>query len=140
MVDRSKSLSTKRVASMPTNLGTKRIACIWLPNWPIQRLLHARPELKRKRIGIVDRGNRPPATARVIAANVPGVVGLPVAEVAIELLPYDAEADRQALEQLALWCDRFSPVVGIETANIDSCKGLAHAGASVATRSTRPAD
>jgi protein ImuB len=28
----------------------KRILCIWLPNWPIQRLVVARPELKGRAV------------------------------------------------------------------------------------------
>jgi protein ImuB len=32
------------------------------------------------------------------------------------LLPYDPVADRAALEELALWCERFSPAVAIESA------------------------
>lgn len=32
----------------------KRILCIWLPRWPIQRLLVARPELKRRAVVLHD--------------------------------------------------------------------------------------
>ncbi len=57
-------------------------------------------------------------------------IGMPVAEVAAleagkdggcgkdatVLVPYDPSADRKALEDLAIWCERFSPVVGVEDA------------------------
>ena len=31
--------------------------------------------------------------------------------------PHDPEADRAALEQLAEWCEQFSPIVGLETSD-----------------------
>jgi protein ImuB len=37
------------------------------------------------------------------------------------LQEHDAQSDREALEQLAMWCQRFSPVVGLETADEPSC-------------------
>ena len=32
-----------------------RVLCVWFPRWPIQRLRHARPELRRSRTGVVCR-------------------------------------------------------------------------------------
>jgi protein ImuB len=37
------------------------------------------------------------------------------------LLPHDAAADRAALEQLAAWCERYSPLVGLEDAAEPTC-------------------
>ena len=34
---------------------------------------------------------------------------------------HDPDADRQALEQLAVWCERFSPVVGLEAVEQPHC-------------------
>jgi protein ImuB len=82
------------------------IACAWFPNWPVQRLRCARPELKG-RFAIQDRG-------KIIAATSAGLVGLPVAEVTVHVEAHDREADRAKLESLAQWCDQFSPLVGIE--------------------------
>lgn len=82
------------------------IACAWFPNWPIQRLLRARPELKGP-IAIHER-------ERIVAATDPNLVGLPIAEVTVDVEAHDLEADRTQLEVLARWCDQFSPIVGIE--------------------------
>lgn len=81
------------------------IACAWFPNWPIQRLQHARPELKCP-IAIHER-------EQIVAATDPNLVGLPVAEVTVHIEKHDFEADRAQLEVLARWCDQFSPLVGI---------------------------
>lgn len=82
------------------------IACIWFPNWPIQCRLRAQPELKGS-IALFDQG-------KIVATNVAGLFGLPIAEAAgAHLEQHDAQADRQSLEQLAQWCDRYSPTVGI---------------------------
>src|SRR5262245_37864648 len=82
------------------------IACVWFPDWPIQRLQHARPELKR------------PFAIRegewIIAATNARLVGLPVAEVTVRVEEHDPQADRTQLEALARWCDQYSPTVGIE--------------------------
>jgi protein ImuB len=52
---------------------------------------------------------------KIVASNVAGIVGLPVAEVeGIYLEPHDSRADRTAMEQLAEWCDQFSPLVGVD--------------------------
>ncbi|MCH8042211.1 MAG: DNA polymerase Y family protein [Planctomycetes bacterium] len=101
--------------------------CLWLPNWPIQRLIVARPELDGRAVALEapHRGGR-----RVVACSAEayrrGVrAGMPAAEAealvgsggrpgALHLEPHDAEADRRALEQLALWCEKFSPVVGLD--------------------------
>ena len=81
--------------------------CAWFPNWPVQRLLHARPDLKGA-VALFDGGT-------IVASNVPEIVGLPIAEVeSVYMEQHDAQADRTALEQLANWCDQFSPIVGVE--------------------------
>ncbi len=73
----------------------------------MQRLLHARPNLSGA-VAIFDR-------EKIVASNVAGIVGLPVAEIEdVYLEQHDSQADRAALEQLADWCDQFSPIVGIE--------------------------
>ena len=63
----------------------KRIFCLWLPNWPIQRLVVARPELKgravllRARVG----GHGERVAARSPEAQAGGVcVGMSLAEAA----------------------------------------------------------
>jgi protein ImuB len=82
------------------------IACAWFPNWPIQRLQRARPELKGP-LALHEHG-------AIVAATSANLVGLPVAEVAVRVEEHDPQADRAELEALARWCDQFSPTVGIE--------------------------
>jgi protein ImuB len=86
------------------------IACAWFPNWPIQRLRHARPELKGP-FAIHVRET-------IVAATNANLVGLPVAEVTLRVEEHDPQADRAQLESLARWCDQFSPIVGIEGASL----------------------
>jgi protein ImuB len=46
---------------------------------------------------------------------------IPNSEFRICCLPHDPSADRAALEQLAEACDRFSPLVGLEAAELPEC-------------------
>ncbi|MDZ4817450.1 MAG: DNA polymerase Y family protein [Planctomycetota bacterium] len=90
------------------------IVCIWFPNWPIQRLFHERPELRSRRVAIFRQHLKQQARI-ILAATQASVVGLPVAEVdGFHLEPHDAAADQQALQRLAVWCEQFSPIVGLE--------------------------
>jgi len=149
----------------------KRALCIWLPNWPVQRLAAARPELKGEPIVLYEtcRGARrvtacsaqaealgiapgmPLAEATALSAQPKAESGKRKAEVEKRKLesgkrkddvepntplsafrfplsssfiihhssfspfPSDPLADREALEELAAWCQRFSPIVGIDS-------------------------
>ena len=87
-------------------------ACVWFPNWPIQRLLSARPKLGRP-LALFDQRRK------IVASSIADVVGLPVAEVeGLHLEQHDPQTDRRALEQLALWCEQFGPIIGIELDSI----------------------
>src|SRR5256885_15817386 len=44
----------------------RRILCLWLPNWPIQRLLAARPELRQRALVLYTK--QPRQGDRVVAA------------------------------------------------------------------------
>jgi protein ImuB len=98
-----------------------RILCLWLPNWPIQRLARTRPELSGQPLVLeapAVRGSRVAACCRVAVAQ--GVrVDMPLAEakslvpsVAVEI--YDPAADAAELRRLAAECERFSPCVALE--------------------------
>jgi protein ImuB len=98
-----------------------RILCLWLPNWPIQRLARSRPELSGRPLVLAApavRGSRVAACCRASVAR--GVrVDMPLAEakslvgnLAVE--PYDPAADAQQLRRLAAECERFSPSVALE--------------------------
>ena len=98
-----------------------RILCLWLPNWPIQRLARTRPELSGRPLVLEapgTRGSRVAACCRVAAAQ--GVrVDMPLAE-AKSLLPsvaverHDPAADCEELRRLAAACEQFSPCVALE--------------------------
>ena len=102
----------------------KRIACIHFPNWPIQRLVVASPELRRQRVVLFSElANR----GRLVAAASPlavqsGVrIGMPLTEAkallcraAFHVFPFEPLVDRTALAQLARQMHAFSPTVGIE--------------------------
>src|SRR5204863_9380293 len=64
-------------------LAMKRALCIWLPHWPLQRVLAARPELKDRAVVLYETPRQ--GGLRVVAcspsAQVRGVVpGMPLAE------------------------------------------------------------
>lgn len=110
----------------------KRILCLWLPRWPLQRLCLVRPELKHRPVVLygparrggwqVVHGSRA-ALARGIAAGMPlaeaqallGTNALPgtAASLVPHFEPHDPRADREFLESLARWCQRYSPLVGL---------------------------
>lgn len=121
----------------------KRVLCIWLPSWPIQRLIVVQPELKHQAILLHHRdarrgelvvhcspaawrcGARPfrplaEAQSLLRQAHSPSP-SPPQASSAIRstfhVLPYQPHRDREALRQLGLWCERFSPRVGLEEAH-----------------------
>lgn len=91
--------------------------CVWLPNWPLQRLRVAHPELKRD-VVLYERcrGN----SFQVVACDGRhGIkIGMPLAEaralVRAHFELYDPQADQTALLRLAAHCEQFSPAVGIE--------------------------
>jgi protein ImuB len=101
----------------------QRALCIWLPNWPIQRRTLARPALKRRALVVYEQHRRGcfRVTACSESAAERGVEpGMPLAEAtslaSAELAEDDPRADREALEELAGWCETFSPIVGLEDA------------------------
>ena len=112
---------------------------MWLPQWPVQRLLAARPELKDRAVALYQ--SQPRGTVQIVgcSAAASGIglhVGMPLAEALarVEHLHVEAAdplADRQALVALAQWCQRYSPIVGLEEAErpeglLLDVTGLAH--------------
>lgn len=112
----------------------KRILCLWLPDWPAQRA--------RKRLASISAGEanatsvaialhaRDPRRGDCIAACDSAARGggirrgMPLAEARalfqrtqtgarLRLAAYDAAADRQELRDLAVACERYSPLVGL---------------------------
>ena len=122
-----------------------RILCLWLANWPIQRIAQGgMPTARRghekagrsmvtQSVGHGTPADRPlvlvtggPRGAQVAvcstAAIAQGVrVGMPLAEAQalapqLVMLPHEPLRDREALAKLAEACERFSPCVGLEEA------------------------
>ena len=98
-----------------------RVMCVWFPQWPIQRLRHARPELNRSELVLFAGLHQRPAVIVCTAkAERMGVYsGQPLAEAKALLprarfIPADLAGDRVALCQLALDFQQFSPFVGVE--------------------------
>ena len=98
----------------------RRVMCVGLPVWPLQRLLHDQPGLRNKPVAICRTARVPEVAVCSRRAAQAGIrPGMPVAEArAIEsnliLCEENLEADRRALEGLAHWADRYSPIVGLE--------------------------
>ena len=110
-----------------------RALCIWLPHWPLQRIIATRQGRSNYSLSLGERvGVRVPARElllyeqfrrglfRVVACSGRfGIrTGMSLAEATalgnIECQEHDPLADRTALLQLAGWCEQFGPIVGVE--------------------------
>lgn len=104
----------------------KRTLCLWFPNWPLQRLGHVRPELKRRAVVLYEqqRGLKVVACSR-LAARQGVAVGMSVADATtlaqIHLEQHDPAADRALLAEQAAECESFSPWVALENAAQPQC-------------------
>jgi len=94
----------------------RRVLCVWLPGWPIQRLRAVRPELEGQPVILF--GESPRGGLQVVQASCrEASPGMPLAE-ARALCPkarferHDPSADAEFLQILATECERFSPLVG----------------------------
>lgn len=108
----------------------RRVVCLWLPDWPIQRRSQLSPALRHQPLILVTshRGREVVGHCCDQAAQRGIRPGMPLAEARGLLqsrfgrtevgtwLPEEPEQDRQGLRQLAWDCDRFSPLVGLEEA------------------------
>lgn len=100
----------------------KRVMCVYLPRWPLQRLLHEQPALRDRPVALVNPKGRRGAEVVLCSAEADraGVrPGMPAAEalaVAPRLIVRGQEpgADRRGLAGLVRWLERFSPVVAPE--------------------------
>ena len=111
-----------------------RMVCVWLPNWPLQRLRHERLELRGRPVVLFSNaGNRGP---RVAAwdngqAGRALTIGMPLAEAeallvgqagpAAHIERHDPVADLAGLRELARTCEAFSPLFGVEAAESPEC-------------------
>lgn len=110
-----------------TDDRTRQIVCIWLPNWPIQRVLAAEPPLVGRALILETRDARRGllvAAANLAARRAGARVGMRMSELAAlkpaddstnwDVRPYDPAADLDALCDLVEQAQQFSPVVGLE--------------------------
>jgi protein ImuB len=105
------------------------ILCLWLPNWPIQRLLAEQG--KREQDTSLILAAEGPRGGHAVACSAAAAAGgvqpnMPVAEAkslvrGLVIARYDPAADRRALEQLAEACDQFSPCVALEESDAPEC-------------------
>lgn len=123
----------------------QRVLCLWIRDWPLQRLAIDRPELHGRAVVLYEAspqgGLKVVATSGGLGASdqAAGPItsiypGMPLTE-AVALIasaqktgstephlePADPQADRLALEQLAEWCHCFSPIAGLEDALRPDC-------------------
>src|SRR5262245_36815232 len=126
----------------------RRVLCIWLPNWPIQRVervqrgarsaereahssecrvfcAHSALRASRSALHVLYAPagrSKFQVTACSSSARQEGVMpGMPLAEAralapAACFAPHEPHADREALQKLALWCQRYSPFVAVAEA------------------------
>lgn len=106
----------------------KRVLCAWLPDFPIQRLRVEQPKTERTAAVLyAESGNRAQVVFSSREAQRHGIrAGMPLAEAqalheAAVFLPYQPEADIQALTALAEICTRYSPLVGVERSRGADC-------------------
>ena len=119
----------------------KRILCIWFPDWPLQWRFRLAPALRTQPVVIsrAVRGALRVASVSPLARRLGIRPGMPLAEAqATAGLPQGCPADRQGGEspkkgklrlqlehddplsdrehllELAAWCERYSPLVGLE--------------------------
>jgi len=101
----------------------RRFLCLYLPRWPLQRLLSENSGVQKNDgpLALFDRTAHGPRIA-VCSDDAekcgvgPGMLMADATALAhdLQLHEIDRRADRAALEALALWAGQFSPLVGLE--------------------------
>jgi protein ImuB len=107
-----------------------RILALWLPNWPVQRLVREQPELINCAVVLYDQDARHGQRVKACSAAAEQQAvrpGMPLAEAQTLLVEgkevrplfacHDARRDQEALVELAEWCEQFSPIVGLDQAD-----------------------
>ncbi len=117
-----------------------RILALWLPNWPVQRLVRDQPELTGCALVLYEQDARHGQRVKACSATAEQQAvrpGMPLAEAQTLLAEnplfacHDARRDQEALVELAGWCEQFSPIVGLDQADepdslLLDVSGLAH--------------
>ncbi|HMP60645.1 MAG TPA: DNA polymerase Y family protein [Gemmatales bacterium] len=95
----------------------RRIICVHLPAWPLQRLLHGQARPAEPTVIVGHHGRQPRVQWLSSRARQRGVrAGMPLAEAravaaGLQIHEENPHADRAALAQLATWAERFTPLV-----------------------------
>jgi len=102
----------------------KRVLCLWLPDWSVERLGKQRPELRRVPLVIYEEyrtGSFRVVACSPLAAQQGVRPGMSLSEASaltkFQQEKHDPLADRVALRKLAEWCEQFSPAVAVEEPN-----------------------
>jgi len=100
----------------------KRILCIWLPQWPLQRLAAVQPAHEGRGTRVAD--------AATVSKTLFQRSGLSSTSPNLQFdinnlqfaIPSSPDpADRESLLALAAWCCQFSPIVGLEDVPNPEC-------------------
>lgn len=99
-----------------------RVVCVWFPTWPTDRLRRRpdAPPANRPLVTAAREGSRRVVVAADAAARSAGLVpGMTVAlaqamSPGLTVVEADPAGDAAALERLAAWCLRYSPVVAAD--------------------------
>jgi protein ImuB len=102
----------------------KRVMCVYLSRWPIQRLEHNDAGLRGLSLALVKSGTAKGKEIALCSERAEGAgvrAGMPAAEASavdrsLQLREQNPEADVLALGRLAKWLERFTPIVAIEDA------------------------
>jgi protein ImuB len=112
----------------------KRVACIWFPNWSVQRRYAAQPSDRHRAVVLYALGSggktqvvacsrdarRRGATPGMLLAEAQSLWPASAGE-AVRFEQHDAFADRQGLRDLAVWCQQFSPTVAVDDIEPPDC-------------------
>ncbi|MEM7479193.1 MAG: DNA polymerase Y family protein [Planctomycetota bacterium] len=100
---------------------SKRLLCVWLPNWPIQRIQAEEPALAERPLLLSTRDPRRGllVTAANLIAKEEGIrpamrLSEATALVEAEVREHDPQEDLEQLCHLAEQAQQFSPIVGLE--------------------------
>jgi protein ImuB len=110
-----------RAVSFPKVSPTKRILSVWLRRLPTDRLLRLSPELAGQPFAVAAnvKSARRIAAVNDEAAKLGLRAGMPLADAramypALAAIDADEAADARLLEAIADWCDRYTPLVGLD--------------------------
>lgn len=107
-----------------------RILCLWFLNWPVQHCIADQPGFASRYLLLTEsvRGRDLVQFCSERAWNVGVRIGMPLAEARsycpsslTVVKPLDRDHHRNGLSEWAIWCERYSPLVGLEDADVPEC-------------------